>query len=348
MKTTAFTTTKSPRMGIYVLKGIAISGVILYHLFPKYCPGGFLGVPLFFILSGYLMFLSTCRNRREGTFQIGTYYKKRFQKIMIPLFVMVMTVCCFMTLTNSRYMIGIRSQLCSIFGGYNNWWQIHQNNSYFTDRSTASPFTHLWYLSVQMQFYVIWPFIFLAYRKVRKILGASKARLLFLVTALLSVLKMAHLYTPGGDPSRVYYGTDTMAFHLFLGMWLGAVKCSVPKHAQIPLDRTYRKIISLLQLAVIVILYVLVAGTDAFLYRGGMLLISLFFVYVIYFTERYAVFSYCNSNSEEGDISRDTTQRTFLKFSGICKRMIQIFAFLGKYSYELYLWHYPLIRLLLP
>ncbi len=210
------------RIPLDALKGIAILGIVLYHAFPNYVPGGFLGVPLFFVLSGYLMFTSTLQKWRNGSFHICAYYQNRIQKIMFPCFVMVMCVCAYMTIRNSPQMIGIRQQVASIFLGYNNWWQIAQNASYFEKHTASSPFTHLWYLSVEMQFYLIWPLLFWGYCKL-SIRNAKRNKQrrgitcwLFGVLALLSVYKMLHKYIPGEDPSRVYYGTDTMAFNIFL------------------------------------------------------------------------------------------------------------------------------------
>lgn len=138
------------RIPLDALKGIAILGIVLYHAFPSYVPGGFLGVPLFFVLSGYLMFTTTLQKWRSGSFHICDYYQNRIKKIMFPCFVMVMCVCAYMTIRNSPQMIGIRQQVASIFLGYNNWWQIAQNASYFEKHTASSPFTHLWYLSVEM------------------------------------------------------------------------------------------------------------------------------------------------------------------------------------------------------
>ena len=107
--------------GLDMLKGIAIIGIFLYHLIPSIFPGGFLGVPLFFVLSGYLMFTTSTSYLNTETFPVMDYYKKRIRRIIPPLFIMVMLVCCAMTLMKSRQMIGIREQILSIFLGYNNW-----------------------------------------------------------------------------------------------------------------------------------------------------------------------------------------------------------------------------------
>ena len=211
------------RKGLDILKGISIIGIFLYHLIPSIFPGGFLGVPLFFVLSGYLMFMTSTSYLNTETFPVMDYYKKRIRRIIPPLFIMVMLVCCAMTLMKSRQMIGIREQILSIFLGYNNWWQIEQDASYFSHLTNASPFTHLWFLGVEMQFYLLWPLLFFLYKKLCRHAGAKHACFLFALLAILSFAAMLMLYHPGKDPSRVYYGTDTMGFSLFLGMFLGAL-----------------------------------------------------------------------------------------------------------------------------
>lgn len=315
MKTTQRTGRKK---NLDVLRGIGIAGIVLYHLFPAVFRGGFLGVLLFFVLSGYLMFLSSEESLNGGRFHIGTYYKKRFLKIMPPLFTMVMIVCCYLTLTHSRQLAGIRQEICSIFLGCDNWWQIRQNASYFSKLGNASPFTHLWFLAVEVQFYLLWPFLFLLYRKGCQLIGSRKMCFFFLLLALLSAEKMYLLYTPGEDPSRVYYGTDTMAFPLLLGMFLGAFQKSYGS-----LSRYAAKTgISFFPIFVLMIciLFLSIDGQYSFLYKGGMFLISLLFAFMIDLNE---------------------TQTAFLRE----KRENTLLSLLGRKSYGIYLWHYPIIIL---
>ena len=80
------------RKGLDILKGISIIGIFLYHLIPSIFPGGFLGVPLFFVLSGYLMFMTSTSYLNTETFPVMDYYKKRIRRIIPPLFIMVMLV----------------------------------------------------------------------------------------------------------------------------------------------------------------------------------------------------------------------------------------------------------------
>lgn len=311
---------KKNRKGLDILRGIGIAGIVLYHLFPSVFPGGFLGVPLFFVLSGYLMFTTSECNWKKGSFHIREYYKKRILKILPALFTMVMTVCCYLTLTHSSRMIGIRQEISSIFLGYNNWWQISQNTSYFSHVTSTSPFTHLWFLAIEIQFYLLWPFLFLLYKKCCRKFGSGKMCCLFLLLALISAGKMLFLYHPGSDPSRVYYGTDTMAFPLLLGIFLGAAGQAQNIFRRPASKRT--RILFPAFLIILCILFLTIDGQQRFLYQGGMFSVSLLFACMIILTEKH-----------------DTLFRRLPDIS--------LFSLLGKKSYAIYLWHYPLIILAL-
>lgn len=309
------------KRGLDVLRGIGITGIVLFHTFPSVFRGGFLGVPLFFVLSGYLMFVSSNACFEKGNFSIRNYYKKRIIKILPPLFAMVMVICCYMTLFHSSQMIGIRREICSIFLGFDNWWQIQQNTSYFSAFTNNSPFTHLWFLAIEIQFYIIWPFLFLLYKKGCKIFGGRILCFSFLLLALASAGRMFLLYIPGGDPSRVYYGTDTMAFPLFIGMFLGAVREQY-NELSCKIKRKWTGVLFALFLAVLSVLFLTVDGQYDFVYQGGMFFISLFFATVIHLLE-----------SQETETAKLPN--------------ISLMSVLGKESYWIYLWHYPIIILAL-
>lgn len=302
------------------LKGIGIAGIVLFHIFPSVFPGGFLGVPLFFVLSGYFMYISSDESWNQGTFRIAGYYKKRIQKIFPPLFFMVMAVCCCLTLTKSPLLAGMREEICSIFLGYDNWWLIKQNSSYFSRLANVSPFTHLWFLAIEIQFYLFWPFLFILYKKCCQKISGRKMCFCFLFLAILSAGKMFFLYIPGEDPSRVYYGTDTMAFSLFLGMFLGASRQQF-KALSAPESKNTFVPFAIFVLA-LSILFLTVNGENRFLYQGGMFLISL---------SDAAVINLIENGRRDG--------RTPISTS--------LLSFLGAKSYHIYLWHYPVILLTL-
>ena len=232
---------------------------------------------------------------------------------------MVMVICTYLTLIQSSLLTGIRQEICSIFLGYENWWQIGQNASYFSRLSEASPFTHLWFLAVEIQFYLLWPFVFLLYKKMCQFFDCKKMCFLFLLLALLSAGRMFLLHTPGGDPSRVYYGTDTMAFPLLIGIFLGALREQYDR-----LCFSISKKASLILLGIFVLtiitLFFTVDGQNNFLYPGGMFLISLLFAVMIQMI--------VNQEEYLGNLLENTA-----------------LSFLGKKSYGIYLWHYPLIIL---
>lgn len=310
----------SKSKGLDSLRGIAITGIVLYHLFPSVFCGGFLGVPLFFVLSGYLMFTTSERAGSRGGFNIGYYYKKRIKKIFPPLFAMVMAVCCYLTLIQSNLLIGMWREVLSVFLGFDNWWQIKQSASYFSKLANASPFTHLWFLAVEIQFYAIWPIIYIVYKKCCSKFGGKKMCFIFLLLAFMSALKMSFLYTPGDDPSRVYYGTDTMAFSLFTGIFLGAARQQFDelrfKFSKKPIT------VFGLFLLVLCILFVTIDGQSSFLYQGGMFYISILFAAMINIMENH-----------EASIRK--------------LHIASQLSFLGKKSYNIYLWHYPFIILAL-
>lgn len=306
--------------GLEALRGIGITGIVLYHFFPAEFPGGFLGVPLFFVLSGYLMFLTSEARWKKGTFHIKTYYIKRIKKIYVPLFTLVVGVCSYLTLFRPEQLAGRRAELGSILLGYNNLWQIQQNASYFSRMANASPFTHLWFLSLEIQFYLLWPVLFLLYRKGCQIIHEKKLCFVFLGLALVSAGRMMLLFVPGQDPSRVYYGTDTMAFPLLLGIFLGAFRQQHP-NIRFTLSRKRGATVLLgIFILLVNILFLTVDGQADFIYPCGMFLVSLLFATMI-----------CLLEDNRGCL--DDLLETSLV------------AWIGRHSYLLYLWHYPVVAL---
>ncbi len=264
------------------LRAIAIIGIVLYHLFPDQVPGGFLGVPLFFSIMGYLLVYSSWNELRYGDFDLITYYAKKIRRLYPPLIMMLLMTGLFMIPLWPRLTKGTLPELQSVLLGYNNWWQISQNSSYFTRIMNASPLTHLWYLALTVQYYLVWPLVFLIGLLMRNLMDKEDIGLLLIVAAIASAVEMGMLYIPGEDPSRVYYGTDNRAFSLLLGMAL----------ALFPVDRIGvrmrknrypAKAVFFGCLVITAVLYLMVNGTSAWVYRGLMFAANIVFIAMMFF-----------------------------------------------------------------
>lgn len=205
--------------GLDALRGIAILGVIGYHLAPGVFPGGYLGVNLFFVLSGFLMAFTSRSAQTQGGFHVMTFYRRRASRIYPALILCVCGVLCAARLLTPDVLPGIRAEVVSILTGSNNWWQISQNASYFTKITGASPFTHLWSLAVEMQFYLVWPLLLWLYDHMERRSQAGSFTWFFLIIA--SILSLFLNVEPGEGASRAYYGTDTRFFALLLGGLVG-------------------------------------------------------------------------------------------------------------------------------
>lgn len=265
--------------GLDGLRAIAILGIVFYHMIPNVLPGGFLGVTAFFTIMGYLMIYSS--PGEASVSYAWDYYKRKIRRLYPPLLVMLIFGLLALFLLVPNYNKGMLPEVLSILGGYNNWWQISQNASYFERMLNSSPFTHLWYMGLTVQYYLLWPVLFAgayaAYNAWRK-QGQKNLRSVYIVflSALMifSAVEMSLLYDPKADPSRLYYGTDTRAFSLFLGMLIGVF----------PINKMRKKISPKIVRAVAVVLFVaimvsyfMVHGESAANYRYLMQLVSLGF-----------------------------------------------------------------------
>ena len=218
--------------GLDGLRAIAIVVIVLYHMFPAAVQGGYLGVTLFFVLSGYLLAVMAMRAEEAGGFRFGRFYLKRIRRIFPALLLTVGGTLLAMRLWFPDMLQGLQQEILSVLLGYQNWRQITVNASYFTRISNASPFTHLWSLAVEMQYYLVWPALYLVYfAGKRKDQELNSIGVLFAL-AFLSALEMIVLFQPGDDPSRVYYGTDTRVHALLVGSALGFL--DLPRRRPLP------------------------------------------------------------------------------------------------------------------
>ncbi|MBF6977706.1 acetyltransferase [Aerococcaceae bacterium zg-BR22] len=206
-------------IGLDGLRGIAVILVLLYHFFPNVVKGGYIGVPLFFILSGYLMARLSKQRWERGKFSVKQFYTARLWRIYPSLLIVVGLVSYISFFLMPRLLNGMSGQLFSIFGAYNNLWQISQNANYFDRIASASPFTHMWSLAIELQFYLLWPLLFLGYKKLKQIF--RQAHWVFFGLALISMSLMTIQYIMGTDISVLYYSSLTRFSGVLLGVWIG-------------------------------------------------------------------------------------------------------------------------------
>ena len=195
------------------LRAFAVLAVIFYHMGLGWAPGGLMGVTVFFVISGYLINgLLVAEHEQTGSISLKSFWLRRVRRLFPAIFLSVVGTAALCTIFDHTLLDKMRPDILPSLLFYNNWWQIFRDMSYFEQAGNPSPLTHFWSLSIEEQFYVVWPLLLLLMYK----LGAKKKTMsrVVLVLAIVSALEMALLYNPQGDPSRIYYGTDTRAMSL--------------------------------------------------------------------------------------------------------------------------------------
>jgi peptidoglycan/LPS O-acetylase OafA/YrhL len=274
--------------GLDGLRAIAVLSVIAFHLGFGWAPGGLLGVGIFFTLSGYLItdiLLSQLSAR--GRIKLGAFWLGRARRLLPALFVMLAIVIAWVTVFGPAQPDQFRKAVASAVFYVNNWEQIFANVSYFARFAPEGPLNHLWSLSVEEQFYILWPFLLLLGVKLvheRPLPSGVRPRLALVavVFAVISSIEMAVLYHPTLDPSRIYYGTDTRAGGLLFGAALAMVWPSRRlSHRITPGARNTLDALGALGLLIIAIMIWQVGEFDSFLYQGGFVVLSLATVLVL-------------------------------------------------------------------
>ena len=205
------------------LRAIAVAAVLAYHAEYRWASGGYLGVDLFFVLSGFLVTgLLLSERGRSGTVSLGRFWTRRIRRLVPAQLALVTVLMVFTALFHRRELYTLRGQVVSTLTGTTNWYLIATENSYFSAIGRPPVLRHMWSLAIEMQFYLVWPLLFLL---LAKHLGLSLKSLMvtFLAGAVASALLLAVLAGSGADPSTAYYSTFSRLSGLLLGSALALV-----------------------------------------------------------------------------------------------------------------------------
>ena len=346
------------------LRTLAVVAVVLYHLNLTWAQGGLLGVTIFFVLSGYLITrLLLNEVAKTGRIDLKSFWIRRIRRLFPAVVTVVVVTCALCTVFNHVMLTKMRPDILPSLLFFNNWWQIAQDVSYFNALGDPSPLTHFWSLAIEEQFYLIWPPLLLA--MVSMHMSKPSTRRVVLGLAAVSAIAMMVLYNPAADPSRVYYGTDTRVFSLLLGAWMAFIPdrdlAPVRLARRLGLDRLVAKhdknaedkqsttadnaaeaapaqpsalvrfwsspasidVLGIVGLVGLAAMVALTNGYTAFQYRGGTLLCSILTLMVI-----------AACVQPQGMVARALSAEPLV--------------WVGKRSYSIYLWHYPLLLLMNP
>lgn len=304
------------------IRALAIVLVMIYHATGQQPRGGFFSVDVFFVLSGYLIAgLLIKEDWTWGSIDLTAFYVRRARRLLPGLIAAVIAIAaiCPRVLSDEAVASMRGDGLATIFY-VANWRFIATGDSYFAQFGDPSPYRHMWTLAIEEQFYLILPMLLIG------LIALTRANLRYITGALvglavLSALWMWVLYVPGEDPSRVYYGTDTRAQDLLLG---SALACGMTLISRRTAQQRTRlmTLVGGIGFAVMVVWFLTFSEAQSFTYGGG------FFVFVL---GTCALIASVELNQDG----------PFARLFGFAP-----WAWIGKISYGLYLYHWPVFLLM--
>lgn len=329
--------------GLDGLRALAVTAVLVYHADPDWLPGGFLGVDVFFVVSGFLITtLLLGEHARTGRVRLPAFWLRRARRLLPALWTVLLVTTAALLVGWPQEVARVRADLLASLGYVTNWELLARHQSYFDAAGRPSVVQHLWSLAVEEQFYLLWPPLLVALlalgrrpggpgRGGLRRVGLVAAAGALASTALMAVLAARADVPYGSDGSREYFGTDTHAMGLMAGAALAAARAGgrahLPRALAILVGRFSTRTCDVLGGLALLALGVVawrVGEVSPGLYRhGGFLAVSLLAAVVV-----------------------AAAVRTGGRLGPVLDR--QPLRWLGERSYGLYLWHWPVFVLTRP
>ncbi len=309
------------------IRAIAVIAVLLFHADLAWLPGGFLGVDVFFVLSGFLITSILLKERETtGSIAFGRFYLGRARRLLPALLLVLATSALLALLFAQDAAATLRTDIIASLGYVSNWWYIFHDQSYFEAIGRPPMLAHLWSLAVEEQFYLVWPVVLLIAFRWRGRPGVRRAAI---IGAIASTLLMATLALwwgmPGAvDPSRLYFGTDTHAMGVLLGAALATVwrPDKLPQRVKAPAPFLLF-LVGAVALGVLVWFFHTLTQDSTFLYVGGFFVVAAVTAILIAVVSHPAV--------------------SLGRLLGMAP-----LRYIGTRSYGLYLWHWPIFVITRP
>ena len=306
---------KKRNSSLHGLKAIAIIAIILYHLDVSWLQSGHLGVIIFLVLTGYFFTKSLLKEMQDnGNIGFADRILRRIARMWPSVAVMIVGVGLLCIAFNHVLLTKMKPDVLPGLTFTLNIANVVRNTSYFDNFGSTSPLLHLWYLGIDIQFCILWPYVMYMI-VVERQKSLTYTRRATFILALLSAAWMAYLYVPGEDPSRIYYSLDTRAFSPLIGACI-----ALYPHKQLKRFNDKAPWAAPVSLLLIIIAMVFMPKGADFYYRGGMFLASILTAIAIVGLTCKGAFATALKN--------------------------QWLARIGAMSLSVYLWHYPIILLL--
>jgi peptidoglycan/LPS O-acetylase OafA/YrhL len=311
------------------LRGVAVLAVVIFHFSPDVAPGGFLGVDVFFVLSGFLITsLLVTEHARTRHIHLRAFWVRRARRLFPALLLVLLAVGLYALLKADSFEVrSLRDDGLSALFYVANWRFIASGQSYIDQflGLGPSPLRHTWSLAIEEQYYLVWPLVvgglgvWVTRRRARGSMLALRPVIVVgcVVLAVASSVLMAVLHEPGADPSRVYYGTDTRAHLLLLGSALGAASAGLVAVAGVRL-RQVVVVAGCIGAVGLGVLFATVDAQDTWLYRGGYFVFAVLIMVMI--------------------VAAGQPGRNPLAWVLGTRPLVG----LGLISYGVYLWHWPI------